>query len=261
MRTRLLVMAVGWLLAACAQQTVAPTPDEVVGLAPTVEDAEPTPLVVPTPGLSPTVVPSPQPGSPSAAPVADASASPGLVVSPTPTTSPGQPSPTPSPTTRETESDTPAPVVLLAVADRTGDHGVQGPAWVDLTAVELVEIGNDLRVTLRFAGDVPAAPPSDEVPLLGVDIGDEGYQLFVDGGGPTGEWAAYLDTPDGFVSFPGTFRIAGRAIVLELGFNHLGSPTRAPVRVFVEWSADSLVLNPTSEDRLDGEPHTFDRAP
>jgi hypothetical protein len=158
-------------------------------------------------------------------------------------------------------ASTSEPIVLLSVGDRTGDHGPEGPAWADLTAVEFVELGNDLRVTLQFAGALPATPAEGEVPLIGVNIGEgeDGYQLFVEGGGQS--WAAYLQTPQGFVQYPGTFQLGGRSIVLQVPFNAVGSPTRAPVRVFVEWSRKRLLLNATSEDRLDGEPHTFDRNP
>lgn len=254
MTRSLLVLSVLFVLAGCSQPEVvpSPTPDEELGSAPTVTELEPSPVAAPTPegapgtpaasAATPTVTPSTTADEPSDAPSApgDATAAP-----------PAQ-----------QETATVEPRVLLAVTDAQGDQGRQGPAWVDLRAVELLEVGNDLRVTLRFDGAVPSQPPAGEVPLLGVNIGDEGYQLFVEGGGEA--WAAYLDTPEGFVPYPGTFELAGGAMVLQVPFNAVGSPTRAPVSVFVEWSQDSgLVgaLNPTSEDRLDGEPHTFDRAP
>lgn len=257
--TRMLVLSLVLGLAACAQPEAAPSPtlDSELGVAPTVRETEPTAVASPAvaaPGneavaASPTPVASAVPAAPSSPPVTGDSPAPVETEAPT-----------------ATGDATPAvssePIVLLAVSDRVGDHGARGPDWADLRSLELVEIGNDLRVTVRFEGQLPSRPPEGEVPLVGINIGDDGYQLFVEGGGES--WAAYLDTPDGFVAYPGTFQLAGRALVLQVPFNAVGSPTRAPVRTFVEWSRDSGtlgVLNPASEDKLDGEPHTFDRNP
>lgn len=242
------------LLAGCAQrQAPTPNPEPEQAVAPTVTDADPVPLVEAAPPVEP-------------APTASATATDGDGQQPAPSQDgatqggseqDGEAQPDePRPAQPATE-----PVVLLSVGDRTGDHGPEGPAWADLTAVEFVELGNDLRVMLQFAGALPATPADGEVPLIGVNLGegDAGYQLFVEGGGQT--WEAYLQTPQGFVQYPGTFQLGGRSIVLQVPFNAVGSPTRAPVRVFVEWSQERLLLNAASEDRLDGEPHTFDRAP
>lgn len=251
------------VLAGCAQPEAAPSPqlDPALGVAPTITAEDPAPAA------SPSAVPVPSPAA--SVPSATASTSPAATptAEPTPTSeaSPDVVASPAEPMESEDRQDPPTtstePVVLLAVSDTTGDHGARGPAWADLTAVEFVEIGNDLRVTLRFDGELPAAPPEGEVPLVGVNIGNDGYQLFVEGGGQA--WAAYLDTPEGFVAYPGTFELAGSAMVLQVPFNAVGSPTRADVTAFVEWSRDSGtlgVLNPTSEDQLDGEPHTFDRS-
>ena len=264
---RALLLVVVLVLAGCAQPEVTPTPqlDPELGVGPTVSVEEPAPLV------SPSSVDEVSPGQPTASPVTrePATSRPAVAPSPSSASETGKeatpestgsaessPASDPSP-----PSPTDAPVPLLSVADTAGDHGEQGPDWADLASAEMTEIANDLRVTLRYHGELPATPPKGEVPLVGVDIGDEGYQLFVEGGGES--WTAYLDTPEGFVEYPGTFRLAGSALVLQVPFSAVGSPTRAPVRVFAEWSRDSGtlgVLNPTSEDTLDGEPHTFDRA-
>lgn len=247
------------VLAGCSQPQPVPSPefDPELGQAPTVIESEPSPAAAPTPSA-----PSPGTIAPSEAPAPSGDHTPRPDSTPVPQETEEGPA-SPSPETNTTTAPAPSePLVLLAVADAAGDHGAQGPGWADLRSLEFVEIGNDLRVTLRFDGELPATPPESEVPLVGVDIGDDGYQLFVEGGGQS--WAAHLDTPDGFVEYPGTFELAGRALVLQVPFSAVGSPTRAPVRSFVEWSRDSGtlgVLNPTSEDQLDGQPHTFDRNP
>lgn len=253
------------VLAGCAQPEAAPSRDfdPDLGVGPVVTEQEPTLLATPSP--APTTTGS-QPASPPASRPSptvegDAPASPG----PTPQ---DQPAPAASPTSPAADpasepGDRAEPVVLLAVGDRAGDHGLRGPDWADLTSVELVELGDDLRVTLRFDGQVPSSPPEGQVPLINVDIGegDRAYQLHVGSDGTGEGWAAYLHTPQGLVQYPGTFELAGAAIVLQVPFNAVGSPTRAPVRVLVEWSEDRALLNASSEDRLDGQPHTFDRNP
>ena len=238
------------LLAGCAQrQAPTPNPEPEQAVLPSVTDSDPVPLIEAAPPAEATA------SEPTAT---DASTE----AAPAPSTDQDPAEPQPQGETREEQDRQPSsdPVVLLSVGDRTGDHGPEGPDWADLTAVELVEIGNDLRVTIQFAGALPSTPAEGDVPLVGVDIGegDRGYQLFVEGGGQS--WEAYLQTPQGFVQYPGTFQLGGRSIVLQVPFNAVGSPTRAPVRAFVEWAQERLLLNATSEDRLDGQPHAFDRA-
>lgn len=271
--TRVLALVLCLVLTACAQRAAAPGPgvDPELGVGPVVRTTEPSPIASVTDGGASSAVSPPADGAAtptSAEPTSPPSASRGATASPSgpvgdpsPATSPSAPA-SPAPASPGPPPPRAGPVVLLAVTDAAGDHGARGPDWADLRALELEEVGEDLRVTARFSGPLPAAPPEGEVPLMGIDIGDQGYQLFVEGGG--GAWAAYLDTPDGFVEYPGTFELAGRAMVLQVPFNALGSPTRAPVRAFVEWSRDQGLVapvNPTSEDTLDGEPHMFDRNP
>lgn len=240
------------LLAGCAQrQAATPNPEPEQAVLPSVTDSDPVPLIEAAPPVEGTGSEAETTGdAPTERPAATESAQ-----------QPAEPQPQGEPSEEQDRQPSSDPVVLLSVGDRTGDHGPEGPAWADLTALELVEIGNDLRVTLQFAGALPSVPAEGEVPLIGVDVGegDSGYQLFVEGGGQS--WEAYLQTPQGFVQYPGTFQLGGRSIVLRVPFNAVGSPTRAPVRAFVEWSQERLLLNATSEDRLDGQPHQFDRAP
>ena len=262
MRRAYVVAVAAMVLVGCAQPEPVPTsqPDRDAAVAPTVIEEEPSPVP-----LAPASTPSDP--APDASAGGDArAATPAPDPEPTAPEGSGPTSPDESPDT-EGVNDQPAvpePVVVLGVADARGDHGLEGPAWVDLVSVEFVDLGNDLEVTLRFAGALPSAPPEGEVPLIGVDIleqdnGESAYQLFVDGGGQ--QWGAHLQTPQGFVPFPGTFVIGGRAMTLTLPWNALGSPTRGPVRAYVEWSRESLLINPTSRDTLDGQPHTFDRNP
>lgn len=263
MRRAPLMVLVALVLAGCAQPEPTPNaqPDPEAALAPTVVEHEPSPLAVePAPAATPSLAASPAGDSaPSASD--DSPAPPVSAPSPDPA-EPQQPGAseaeeTSVPATRE-------PTVLLALSDARGDHGIEGPAWVDLVTFEFVDLGSELEVTLRFAAELPSAPPDGEVPLIGVDIleqesGESAYQLFVEGGGQ--QWGAHLQTPQGFVPFPGTFVIGGRAMTLTLPWNTLGSPTRGPVRAYVEWSRERLLINPTSRDTLDGQPHTFDRNP
>lgn len=242
-RTAPLLLAL-WLLAGCAQpQPASPEPGVELGRAPTTGGVEPAPLVTPSPAA--VAAPSPDAGTASASPPTPAETAPRAPATPRPTTA-AAPTPGAAPT----------PVVLLAVADPRGDQGLEGPDWVDLASVEIVEVGSVLRTTLRFAAELPSAPPDGEVPLVSVDVGPD-HQLFVEGGG--GTWTAYLSTPEGFVPYPGSFELAGRAMVLQVPLATLGSPAGAEVAVLVEWSRERTLLNAVAEDRLDGGPHRFDR--
>jgi hypothetical protein len=87
---------------------------------------------------------------------------------------------------------------------------------------------------------------------LGIDLlegadGESAYQVFVDGG--SDGWRAYLQTPEGFVSYPGSFGIGGDRIELRVPWEALGDPAGGPVDAFLDWSRARPLLNAASRDR------------
>jgi len=187
------------------------------------------------------------------APSASAQASRGSASSPG---TPGAtPSTSPSPGTRPSAASSSYRVVGV-LEDRSGDQGLDGPAYADLLSVQLADDGTRLRVTVTMGGALPLQPASRESLGIGVDLyqrttqTESSYQLFADGG-PDG-WYAYLQTPRGFVRYPGTFALAGARLVFTVPWSSVGSPSRGAFSSFADWTqggrAGTLGGNANSHD-------------
>ena len=142
--------------------------------------------------------------------------------------------------------------VLGTAADARGDHGVLGPQYADLVQVNIASRGEAAIATVDFAGTLPAQLQDGEVMGVGLDIYRNGaaesdYQLFADGGADG--WFAYLHTPEGFVKYPGTFRIGQSSMLFEVPWRSIGGSTGTRFSSFVDWSGSGAVaLSPSSED-------------
>lgn len=247
-------------LTACAAPVTptSPTPAPSLGVAASPLPADEQPTGRPSSTSSGTA--SPNPGSSadeagtdgsgvgSAEPAATAPADPGGQRSPTAGTGQRTSRPEAAPTTSRDWR------AIGGVADRDGDHGVQGPDHADLVEVAFADDGQRLRVRVDLAADVPARLEDGEVVGLGVDLlrdsdGESRYQLFADGG--SDGWRAWLQTPDGFVPYPGTFAIGGRRVEFTVPWSAIGDPASGPARVFLDWSGPGLagVTRAASEDR------------
>jgi len=138
--------------------------------------------------------------------------------------------------------------------DGANDQGLNAPSYADLRLVSLQDNGDQLRVEIVLSGRLPEQAASDETLGIGLDLYRPGtgresdYQLFADGE-PDG-WFAYLDTPKGFVRYPGTFGLGGNRIVFTVPWAAVGSPTRGRYSAFVDWSQRSsgLTGNKASND-------------
>jgi hypothetical protein len=146
------------------------------------------------------------------------------------------------------------PFRMFATMDDRSDTGFSTPDYADLRYVVLASNGVDLRVTVGVDATLPRTVGSDEVMGIGVDLYPErtqresDYQLFVDGQ-PEG-WFAYLQTPRGFVRYPGTFALGGNRLVFTVPLSSVGAPTTGRFSAFVDWSrkADGLTGNKASND-------------
>jgi len=128
---------------------------------------------------------------------------------------------------------------LVTLDDQAGDHG-NGPGYADLTAVTFGEADGTLAATVTVAATVPGALADREVEGVGIDLfrssSDESdYQVFLDGG--RHGWRAFLQTPNGFVDFPGTFTVRGRTLQVVVPWSAVGGREDAEASVFVDWAA------------------------
>lgn len=144
---------------------------------------------------------------------------------------------------------------VLIFDDPIGDSEPGGaPGHADLAGLRIADSGSRARVTVTMAAPVPARLAGGEVVGVGVDFFRSGsesdYQVFLDGGAHG--WRAFLQTPDGFVRFPGTLAIAAQRLVVELPWSALGDAPRAGVAVFADWSSGDT-LRSTSYDRAPGQ--------
>lgn len=128
---------------------------------------------------------------------------------------------------------------LVSLDDPAADHG-SGPAYADLARIEFSERGDELAIAVTVRATVPGTLAEREVQGVGIDLfrssGDESdYQVFLDGG-PHG-WRAFLQTPDGFVDYPGTFAVEGRTLRAVVPWHAVGGREEAEASVFVDWSS------------------------
>ena len=143
---------------------------------------------------------------------------------------------------------------FVTLTDPAGDAGLDAPAYVDLRAVTLADNGSSLQVTVAVNGPIPRTTDADDTVGIGVDLYRPGtaresdYQLFADGE-PDG-WYAYLDTPRGFVRYPGSFSNTGDRFVFTVPLSAVGSPRAGRVSAFADWSrkATGVTGNKASND-------------
>jgi hypothetical protein len=107
------------------------------------------------------------------------------------------------------------------------------------------DLGRTARVTVRMEGSLPSELAVKEVMGIGVDLYPEAkgdseseYQLFADGG--SDGWRAYLETPAGFVRYPGDFHLEGNVVQFEVPWSSLGDRPPAAVTLFVDWGKPTL---------------------
>ena len=140
--------------------------------------------------------------------------------------------------------------VLLA-SDARGDHGA-GPSYADLVSLTLEDDGTSLRVSVELGDTVPALLADGEVQGVGIDLfrsrSDESdFQVFLDGG--SGGWRGFLQTPRGFVRYPGTLSVAGSMLVTVIPWTELGGRADAQVSAFADWSDDGGRSSADTVDR------------
>lgn len=147
--------------------------------------------------------------------------------------------------------------LVVALTDGAGDQGLDGPSYADLRRVEVADDGHNARVTVLLGGPLPVRTATRESIGLGVDLyrsatqSVSDYQLFADGE-PDG-WFAYLDTPKGFVRYPGTFALGADRVVFTVPWSSLGGPQRGYLSAFADWTQGgkpgTLGGNASSQDR------------
>jgi hypothetical protein len=147
-----------------------------------------------------------------------------------------------------------SPATTYRTTGTTTDPGADSgaPPYGDLVSVTIADGGANVRVTVTFAGDVPVRLPAGETMGVGVDLfrdaaqTESDYQLFADGE-PDG-WFAYLQTPKGFVRYPGTFGVGGRRLEFTVPWSSIGSPASGRFSAFADWTRDASPANQSGED-------------
>ena len=143
---------------------------------------------------------------------------------------------------------------FLTMPDTAGDAGLGVPAYADLRSVTLADNGTSLRVTVEMNGALPTKTATGESMGIGVDLyraaakRESDYQLFADG--ESDGWFAYLDTPKGFVRYPGTFALGGQTLVFTVPWSSVGNPQTGRTSAFADWTQRSSAAtgNPSSND-------------
>jgi len=218
-----------------------------------------TPSTSDTPRRDLAVRPSPLPATSAGPGTAPATPSSGRSGAPAPgSTTAGSSPGAPGPGSTTGPGGSPAPAApfspFLTMPDASGDAGLGAPAYADLHSVTLADNGTSLRVTVVMNGALPTATATGESMGIGVDLyrpaagRESDYQLFADG--ESDGWFAYLDTPKGFVHYPGTFALGGSTLVFTVPWSSVGNPTNGRTSAFADWTRRSSAAtgNPSSND-------------
>ena len=144
---------------------------------------------------------------------------------------------------------------MATAGDPSADHG-RGPSYADITALTIDDSKEEARIIVRLAGVLPGNLADGEVQGVGIDFyrtssQESDYQVFLDGGTPG--WRAFLQTPEGFIGFPGSFTVAGQELTVVLPWSALGGREDADVAAFADWSSGvgSLSADGTAPVRME----------
>jgi hypothetical protein len=148
---------------------------------------------------------------------------------------------------------------LAAATDGTGDHGLGGKPYADLTAVRVEDDGTSARLSVEVAGAVPSPLPEGETMGVGIDLyragAESDYQVFADGG--SDGWRAYFQDHEVFKPFPGRFELGGNRLVFVVPWSALGGRTSGAVAAFADWTKNDLVVvASTTQDKVPDRGHT-----
>jgi hypothetical protein len=141
----------------------------------------------------------------------------------------------------------------MNASDRAGDRAMGAPPYADLVSVVIESDAKDLRVSVSVASNLSAALNAGEVMGIGVDLyrdnrsRESDYQLFAEGS--QDGWYAYLQTPDGFVQYPGTFRLGGQHVLFQVPLQSVDGLSARAASTFLDWSERGVVVNAASSDR------------
>lgn len=139
--------------------------------------------------------------------------------------------------------------------DAANDSG--GPAYTDVARVVIESDGARARISMTMHDAIRDPMPGGEQMAIGVDLyrttaqAESDYQVYASGT-PDG-WVAFLDTPSGFVRYPGEFGIGGSTFIFTVPWSSLGRITRGYATAFMDWDRKGVVLNETAHDRLPDE--------
>lgn len=151
-----------------------------------------------------------------------------------------------------------------SVTDPSGDSGVNSPRYADLAQVDIRDDGSLAQIIVDFYGEFPSPFPDDEVMGVGVDLfidasQESDYQVFA--AGNVEGWHAWLHTPEGVVTLPGTFFAGSSRLVFQLPWQRLGSITGRSFSAFVDWSGSAIgpVALQSSDRAPNGSRGSFQR--
>lgn len=84
------------------------------------------------------------------------------------------------------------------------------------------------------------------VDLYRQDVRESDFQVFADGSSEG--WFAYLQTPRGFIEYPGTFGIGGSKLVFVVPWSSFDSIKGNFFSSFADWSRKGDVVNESAQD-------------
>lgn len=137
--------------------------------------------------------------------------------------------------------------------DARDDAGLAAPPYADLARVRVQDDGRAMRAVVDLGEAVPSPFPSGEQIAVGVDFyrsasqQESDYQVYAIG--DEEGWLAYLDTPRGFVEYPGRFELGGGRLAFTVPWASIGGMPAGSFSSFLDWDREQPVVNAAAADR------------
>ena len=106
--------------------------------------------------------------------------------------------------------------------------GPLSPGYAEATQVDVQGLGEDLRITFTFAGDVPQQMPTDKTYMIvafgmsAAKKGQDGYAINAQASNRG--WQVALGAKEEAKRFPGTFFVRGNTVEFTLPWSAVGGP-------------------------------------
>jgi len=139
--------------------------------------------------------------------------------------------------------------------------GPLSPGYAEATEIDVEGLGDDVRITFTFAGEVPQKMPTDKtymVVAFGFSAkkkGQEGYGMNAQASNEG--WQVVLGSKDQAKEFPGTFFVRGNTVEFTLPWSAVGGPRPFEFYASSSWFQYAAGVTSYSVDPIPNDKGTY----